>query len=216
LGQAGAIHLSVHGPNDRYPNDHRFHVKVESAAAAAIEERGDFITYNLPRNGHSFNGRVIAPDVYRVARIRWLWDLQRPRFRQAAVNAGPLPDISDNRSGARLFKWLQPNDAADLDLLVSYDQPHWPDQQSSLRDNSRLGPLRNDAGMWLTATSYRRSQMKVPAPTGLIPPLPKLGEEPNRIMGGGPGQDDPDDMYWFVESITSREGIERSRPNANG
>jgi hypothetical protein len=30
-------------------------------------------------------------------------------------------------------------------------------------------------------------------------------------MGAGPGDDDPDDMYCFVESITSRELIEGSR-----
>lgn len=62
--------------------------------------------------------------------------------------------------------------------------------------------------------SYRRSQTKYPAPQGLILPLPGSGEEPNRIMGGAPGQDEAGDMYWFVEAITSRQIIEASRPNA--
>ena len=85
-----------------------------------------------------------------------------------------------------------------------------------MRDNARLGPLRNDAGMWLTATSYRRSQANYPAPEGAIPPLPRPGEEPNRIMGGASGHDGAGDMYWFVEAVTSREVIEASRPNARG
>ena len=99
-------------------------------------------------------------------------------------------------------------------MVVAYEQPYWPDGVGSLRDNARLGPLRNDAGMWLTATSYRRSQTKHPAPQGLVLALPGSGEEPNRIMCGGPGQDEAGAMYWFVESITSRQIIEASRPNA--
>jgi hypothetical protein len=143
--------------------------------------------------------------------VRWLWDLQRPRYGRSAAWPGPVPEIAGDRSGARLVKSLGPNEAQDLDVVVSYDEPHWPAGDRSQLDNSRLGPLRNDAGMWLTATSFRRSQTTAPAPEGLIPPLPKPGEHPNRIMGGAPGRDDAGEMYWFVEGITSREIIEASR-----
>ena len=207
LGQAGAFHLSVHGPNDHHPDGHRFHVKVNHRAAATIEAQGHFIVYDLPRYGHAVNGQELAPGVFRVTRIRWLWDLQRPRFRQAAAIPGPLPHITDNRSAARLSRPLAPNEAADLDLVVSYNEPYWPAGERSQRDNARLGPLRNDAGMWLTGTSYRRSQTEYPAPEGLVPPLPRFGEEPNRIMGGAPGQNPAGEMYWFVEAITSRQFI---------
>jgi hypothetical protein len=209
MGQAEAFHLSAHGPNSTHPG-HRFHVKVDPKAAAAIEQQGDFIIHGIPRKGYPLHGLELAPGAYLVARIRWLWDLQRARFRQAATSATPLPEISDGQFGARLAKPLQPNDAADLDLVVSYGEPYWPHGDHSLRDNSRLGPLRNDAGMCLTATSFQRSQVAFPSPMGLVPPLPRSGEEPNRLLGGGPGDDDR--MYWFVEAITSRQVIEASRP----
>jgi hypothetical protein len=128
----------------------------------------------------------------------------------SASSAIPLPEISDGQFGARLAKPLRPNDAADLDLVVSYNMPYWPHGAYSLRDNLRLGPLRNDAGMWLTATSFQRSQVACPSPMNLVPPRPRSGEEPNRLLCGGPG--DGDRMYWFVEVITSRELIEASRP----
>jgi hypothetical protein len=212
LGQAGAFHLSVHGPSDRHPDGHRFHIRVDRKAAATVDEQGNLFIYNIPRRGLAFDGQELARGIFRVARLRWLWDLQRPRFRQAATLPGPLPDISDNRSGRRLSTLLEPNEATDLDLVVSYGKPHWLEGAASLRDNARLGPLRNDAGMWLTAISYRRSQMEYPPPKGLILPLPRRGEKPNRITGGGPGQGGGG-MYWFVEAITSREVIEASRPN---
>lgn len=118
----GLIHLSVHGPSQRHPDGHRFHVKVNRDAAAAAEARRTFVAHSIPTRGHAFDGRQGAPKAYLVARIRWLWDLQRARFRQAAYS-GPPPEIADSRSGARLHRMLGPNDAADLDLVVSYGKP---------------------------------------------------------------------------------------------
>jgi hypothetical protein len=149
IGQAEAFHLSVHGPNKRY-SGHRFHVKVDRSAAADIEQQGDFIVHEIPRKGFPVKGVELKPGVFRVARIRWLWDLQRPRFRQAATSGVTVPEITGGRFGAKLSKPLRPNDAADLDLVISYNKPHWPAGDRSLQDNSRLGPLKNVAGMWLT------------------------------------------------------------------
>jgi hypothetical protein len=58
-----------------------------------------------------------------------------------------LPEITDDRSGVILSKPIKPNGAADLDLIASYQRPYWPDAADSLRDNSRLAPLRNHAGI---------------------------------------------------------------------
>lgn len=140
--------------------------------------------HGVPRKGFAFDGQQLAAHAFRVARIRWTWDLQRPRFRAAAIS-GPLPELGHHQSGARLPEVLPPNDARDVDLVVSYGKPYWPDARGSLRDNARLGPLPNDAGLWLTATSYLRSQAKYPAPEQLCPRLPEPGEEPNRITCGG-------------------------------
>jgi hypothetical protein len=137
LGQKDVFHLSVHGPRDHAVNGHRFHVKVDRNGASAVEERGDFILHSIPRKGHIIDGQELTAGAFRAARIRWLWDLQRPRYHRAALS-GALPEISDNQSGARLSRRLEPNEVADLDLVVSYGQPYWPDGPGSLRDNARL------------------------------------------------------------------------------
>jgi hypothetical protein len=211
LGQKGVFHLSAHGPKGQTGSGHRFHVKVDREGAKEAEGRGDFLLHSLPRKGHVVDGQELAPSVFRVARIRWVWDLQRPRYRRFATS-GALPEVTDDQSGARLSKLLGPNEAADVDLVISYNEPYWPAGPKSLQDNARLGPLRNDSGMWLTATSYRRSQAKYPSPDGLALPLPKPGDEPNRIMSGGPGEAETAGLYWFMESITSRQLLEDSRP----
>ena len=209
LGQAGTIvHLSVHGPTDRF-DGHRFHIRVDREVAAAATGQGYFMEHSVPRRGFAFDGQQVATRAFRVARIRWTWHLERTRFRAAALS-GQAPELTDHQSGARLSEVLKPNDAWDIDLVVSYDEPYWPEPFGSLRDHARLGPLPNDAGLWLTATSYHRSQKKYPSPKALSPRLPRPGEEPNRVMCGGPGPNGVGDIYWFVETITSRELIEAS------
>jgi hypothetical protein len=214
LGDAGTYaHLSVHGPSESHPG-HRFHIKVDRSASTA-HERGYFVSNGLPRKGLPFDGQQIAPRTFLVARVRWSWHLQRPRFRTAAVS-GPAFELGEHQSGARQAAVLPPNDAWDVDLVVSYDKPYWPDSRGSLRDNARLGPLSNDAGIWLTATSYRRSQMQYPSPEKLCPSLPQAGVEPSRILCGGLGPNGADDMWWFVETITSRRLVEASAAALHG
>lgn len=133
----------MHGPNNRHSDGHRFHVTIDRKLTAAVAERGDFLIHSIPRKGYPFDGQELAPGVFRVARIRWLPVLQEIRMQQAAA-FGPVPEISDNQSGAVLGEQLEPNEAADLDFVVSYDEPFWPTAADSLRDNARLGPLRNE------------------------------------------------------------------------
>jgi hypothetical protein len=46
---------------------------------------------------------------------------------------------------------LSPNDAWDIDLVVSYDKPYWPNSLGSLSDNARLGLLPDSRSGHLTA-----------------------------------------------------------------
>jgi hypothetical protein len=200
---AGGFHLSMHGPSE-VCSDHRFHIRSDRRAVREARALGNFVQHQLGR-GYAFDGVQLTPQAYQVARLRWTWDLQRPRFRNAALSRAQVPQLSENRDGLMLRALLNPNSAWDIDIVVSYGEPHWPAPDDSIRDSSRIGPIRNGAGMWLTATSYHRSQVLSPSPEYLQLPLPRPGETPQQIMGGGPGPLGAQDFYWFVETITSRE-----------
>lgn len=203
LGPAGTVaHLSIHAANGRF-DDHRFQIKRDRRPW----DEGQFVAHNLPENGVPFNGRKVADRAFLVARIRWTYDLQQPQYRAAVATQAPQVDET-HQSAARLSGILAADHAWDLDLVVSYDGPYWPDALGSLHDNARLRPLTNDAGLWLTATSYHRSTEAFPPPSGLSPRLPRPDEQPSRIMCGGLGPDSPDDLYWFMETVTSRELID--------
>jgi hypothetical protein len=205
-----AIHISMHGPSSSHPEGQRFHVKLDRRAAASAHERGRLAAHGIPPTGHAFPGKEIAAGVYQVARVRWTWDILRKRYHAFSIS-GPYPDIVESRAGAVIRRPVGVNEAIDLDVIVSTGEPYWPGGERSAHDNARLGPLRNDAGLWMTVTVVRRRQDRWPTPTALVPPRPGAGEEPNRILSGGPGEDADAGMYWFVEAITSRRVVENSQ-----
>lgn len=208
LGETGnAMHVSLHGPQRDF-TDHRFHLKVDRRAAGEARASGHFVEHTVPSKGQPFNGKQVAEGTYQVARIRWRWHLQRQRFRDAAVS-GNAPEIMDGQVGRKLGTKLTENSAWDVDVFVSYREPYWPSELGRPRNGDpRLGPVANDSGMWLTAASVHRSEMRDPSPRYLVPRLPLLGETPNRMTCAGLGPEGDKDMYWFVETITARELLE--------
>lgn len=204
--QGSAVHASLHGPTDDKPS-HRFHLKVDRKAARQQLNKGKvFLTYDVPREGYAIRGQTIGPSAYLVARIRWTWELDRDKFRDYAY-CGQVPQVQSHRRGAVLRGVLEPNMAWDIDVVISYDKPYWPNARRTERDNSRLGPLEDGKSLYLTATSYLRPQWNYPVPPELKPPLPGPDETPNRITCGGP---DESGVYWFVETITSKEILART------
>lgn len=83
------LHLSVHGPNERF-DGHRFHVKTDRRKVKQAQDAGYFMDLQLHKGIH-IKGRRLAENAYHVARVRWTWDLQRPRYRNIALNRGPAP-----------------------------------------------------------------------------------------------------------------------------
>jgi len=201
------MHLSVHGPSKRF-SGHRFHVKVDRSAVTKIDARGGFFAHEVPRDGSAFSGRQVANDVYHVARIRWLRSMQSLEYRTVACSSSKPPDLSDRRSGAFLNSALPPDGVWDLDVYVSFGDPYEPDlAEQNPHGDPTLGPIRNEAGMFLTATSHHHSESLAPTPDGLLYAKPDQDEKPAFLFGGGIDHD----IYWFVHSIVSEELIERSR-----
>ncbi|HEY8717361.1 hypothetical protein [Pengzhenrongella sp.] len=215
VGRGDFAHLSFHGPKEELASP-RFHIKIDRKRVELVKAQGDFVLHGrVPPKGLAFDGQQVADRAFRIARLRRTWHLQQPQYRVAAVS-GQAPDLADHQSGARMSDVLKPNEAWDVDLVISFDKPYWPDPDGSLRDNARLGPLESGSGFFLTGTSYRRSEIQYPAPNGLSLQPPQQGEQPNRIMCGGFEHADAGDMYWFVETITSRQLIDRTSAVAAG
>jgi hypothetical protein len=204
----GGLHLSIHGANSCFTT-HRFHIKADRMATA--RKKGVYLEHDIGR-GVAFEGVKIAEDTYLVARLRFLWHLQRERYAEVARTRGKLSALDDFRSGGALYDPLEPNTAWDIDIIASYQRPYWPHARQSRRKGARIGALSNEADMWLTATSYQRSLTIHPTPWYLDLALPKPGEPSQSGLISGLGAGEHEQMYWFVESITSRPPAIRQGP----
>lgn len=211
---ADTMHVSVHGPQGKH-GEPGFFLRVDRRKVAVARSVGYFIESYVPRRGIGFSGARVGEDAYHVVRLRWSWDLQRRRYRDYAY-FGDTPVPLPTEQGLVQRTLLRPNQAWDVDLYVSYGEPYWPAVFARSSGDPRLGPLRNDAGHWLTGHSWLRNQVADPTPPGIRPRLPRRGETPNRMTCGGLGPDGQN-FYWFVEAITSREVMadwDSERPNA--
>lgn len=208
----GSVHLSFHGPNDKF-DGHRFHIKVDREAVKKERGQGRFFEHTVPRGGQSFNGIQLAENAFLVARLRWTWDLQRPRFKDSSLSRTSMPVLTDARSGKKLDSSLKPNSAWDIDIVISYGKPYSSDLSGKEYGDSKIGPLPNGAGMFLTARSHHRSQLQKPSPGQLQLPLPAAGEPATSILAGGLGPNSMDDIYWLVQGITSTKQLERIASN---
>lgn len=210
------MHVSVHGPQDGH-GEPGFFLRIDRKKAVTAEEKGYFLRSSVPRKGIRFSGNQLAPGVFHVVRLRWGWDVQRERFRNYAY-FGDTPKPGPTEQGFVQRTILKPNQAWDVDLYISYGDPYWPAVFNKGSGDPRLGPLRNDAGHWLTGHSWLRNQGHSPTPPDILPRLPRSDETPNRISCGGLGPHGQDGFYWFVEAITAREVMENwdaERPNVD-
>ena len=213
-GKRDVLHLSLHGPWPGKPA-HRFHIKLDETTAARKRTTGQLIEHGIPTAGQPLNGVQVSANAFLVCRLRWMPILQRTEYRAAATVGVGLPELTPDKQGAALNAALSPTSTWDLEVVVSYNEPYWPNGSQTKADNAQLGPLQNAAGMHLTVSSYHRTISSQPAPEGLVPGPPEDDETPNLLLSGGldsrpPGQQD---MYWFVETITSRELLQRSFPD---
>lgn len=213
-GRGKVLHLSLHGPWPGKPN-HRFHIKVDENEAAKKRSGGQLVEHGFPAGGLPLAGVKVANDAYLVCRLRWMPALQQPQHLAAASAGSGLPSLTTGREGRALNAALAPGSAWDLDVIVSFTEPYWPSAERTAEDNARLGPLQNEAGMYLTVSSFHRSLKSEPAPDALVPDAPDEDETPNLLMCGGLDErpEGDQDLYWFVETIVSRELLERSFPH---
>ena len=198
------LHISLHGPQGRHTS-HRFHVKLDSGRSRAARRSDRHVWHGIPRKGHSFEGVELGPETFLVARVRWTWEILRPRYQHVA-SWGAIPTVREDQSGLIMRKSVEQNYAVDMDVVVSFRQPYWQGSWRSKRDNARLGPLRNVDGHWLTATMVHRWQSAVETPSQLQLPRVGHGDDPRPILAGGTSGG----LYWFVETITRRSVIEAS------
>lgn len=164
----GHLKLSIHGDDPRHPGHGGFKIGTDTEDqyqhALAVGEAASIRSGEWPL---WFPGKVIGQGAQLVVRLRWTWD--------ACTRLPPAPSAGDLKRGATgvvVPPPPRPGDAVDVDLIVTAGRPHWPQERKARADNACLGPLRNDADLWLTGTVVQRLAAHYPPPPHAAGPHP--------------------------------------------
>lgn len=194
------LKLSLHSHDPRHPAGGGFKIAMDTQETFERE-----IAQNKAigwRNGDWpvwFPGKPIGETSTLVARFRWTWD--------ACHRLGPAArpgELKANAVGLAVPPPTGPGDATDVDLIVSRDRPHWPNEVQARRENACIGPLRNETGDWLTAVVVKRRAGHHPAAGGAIGPRPAGREDEIRALGSAL---DPAGFLWLIEQRMSRSEL---------
>ncbi len=197
----GHLKLSIHGDDPRHPvgggfklamdPEERYHQAIKEGLVLA-DRSGDWPIW--------FPGRQLRDCSTLVARLRWTWD--------ACMRLPAAPAVGTLRQGAVGLVAPpppEPGDAVDVDLVVTEGKPYWPQEQRARADNACLGPLRNEADLWLTGVVVKRQASHQPPPGGAVAPRPSSRSDEVRGVSAAV---DPEGFVWLVEQRMSRGALE--------
>lgn len=194
------LKLSLHGDDPRHPAGGRFHMQMDDVRYEEAVARGAALARRTGDWPVVFPGQRITDDARLVTRLRWTWD--------ACTRLGPAPppgELKRNAVGLAAPPPPSPGDAVDVDLIVSGTQPYWRNERDARANNACLGPLRNQAGMWLTGTVVKRSASRSAPPANAIGPRPRSSEDQLRGVSAAV---DPEGFLWIIEQRMSRSALE--------
>jgi hypothetical protein len=197
------LKLSLHSNDPRHPSGGGF--KMAMDPEEKFEQ--DLADGKIAAQRHGvwpvwFPGKPLNTDATLVARLRWTWD--------ACNRLGPAPEagsLKRDATGLAAPPPPEPGDAVDIDLIVSHEKPYWVNEPRARSQHACLGPLRNDAGDWLTGTVVKRRVGHYPPPASALGPKPSDRADEMRAVGSAA---DPTGFLWLIEQRMSKAGLGQS------
>lgn len=197
--------ISLHGPDERYPNGPLFKYGPDKSFTPSEKDRGSVTTKwgDVTRDELRFQGERITPTARRVVRLRWSWEL----FQNGAHTEDASKRIGPKHQGAKILKAPDAPNALDVDFFLSEHKPYWPNKKEIERKDAGMGPLCNTAGQYLTAVVMHHSLIRHPSP--------EVGQKPFKLptrisdrVRGASAVVHPDGYLFYEEVWMPREYIE--------
>lgn len=201
------IKVSLHGPDPARDLTGGYKIELdESAVPSGEDARAVTKAVSWPQR-RWFGGHPVRPGVDLVVRLRFPWDL----FDRHAVSAAPPPRAPRAKEFGGLIPMPARGHATDVDVFICHDEPYWPNEEQSRRENACLGPVKNKAGQYLTAQAVHRSMEAEPSPVASQAPVGAWGRPAvlDRLRGLGAAFDDRAEFLWLEEMWLSRSEMQR-------
>lgn len=202
--------VSIHGPDPNHVGKQHFRLDFTrpEEARKAIRAGGGWAAFGQPLP-LEFTGRRINKRTVHLARFSAEWDMFRP-----GMERGPDPSTKSKATlHARIAAPTEDN-VTHVDLYLSKVRPYWRNDELALRrEDAGMGPLTNDAGMYLTGIVARRSATKEPDPFG----DPSRGLPADQCRRGIAEGVDTTGLLWVCEKMIPKTQMEQvDPPNRRG
>lgn len=208
------VKVSVHGPDPKHIGKQHFRLDFTrpKEALKAINAGAGWAAYGSPLP-LVFKGRSVNKRTVHLARFSF----EENMFRRG-MQRGPDPPVVVKATLHARIAAPPRGKVAHVDLYLSRVRPFWcnTDELEIRAANAGMGPLINDAGMYLTGIVRRRDVATAePDPFGDV----SDGLPADQLIRGAGATVDKTGLLWICEKLISRARLSAvpppSRPAAN-
>ncbi|MDG4667966.1 hypothetical protein [Mycobacterium sp. 236(2023)] len=198
------VKVSIHGPDADHPNEHyRLDFTKPKESGKAIRAGGGWGGFGqaLPL---AFEGRPVNKRTVHLVRFSAEWSM----FRRG-MQRGPDPEPTAKASIHGYVDAPSLGRVTHVDIFLSRVRPYWQNRETKLRkQDAGIGPLINDAGMYLTAVISQISASKEPDPFG----DPSKGVPAEDCIRGIAEGVDYTGLLWICEKMIPKSKVEQVKP----
>ena len=197
--------VSIHGPDPNHIGKQHFRLGFTKPQEArkAINAGGGWGAYGQPLP-IEFEGRRVNKRTVHLARFSADWTM----FRQG-MQRGPDPPTKARATLHACLAAPPQGSVTHVDLYLSKVRPFWRNDELEIRrKNAGMGPLVNDAGMYLTATVSQRQATREPDPFGDV----SEGLPDDQCIRGIAEAVDTTGLLWVCEKMIPRSKVEQALP----
>jgi hypothetical protein len=195
--------ISIHGPDPNHIGKQHFRLDFTrpDEAQKAVNAGGGWTGEGLPLY---FTGRPVNKRTVHIVRFSAEWNMFRP-----GMQRGPDPKPKQNAT-LNAFAAAPPEGfVTHIDLYLSRVRPFWRNEELKIRrNNAGMGPLINDAGMYLTAIISQWRETKEPDPFGDV----SEGLPADQLIRGVAEKVDTTGLLWVCEKMMPKSNLTATAP----
>lgn len=197
-----AFKISLHGPDPRPALLPGLRFGVDASAGPVMRSSGGTVVQrDLPNGQKWFKGEDAEGKARLAVRFRVTSDLFGDRI-------PPAPRPTKNLKASSRGYLIPPpplGSVNDVEIYVAPNAPYWPHETRARLEDACIGPIRNDAGQFLTGLSIRRSvDDPVDPPKGMSQRI-EPGKQSIRAVNA---RVDDHEVLWVLEEWMPRTFFE--------
>jgi hypothetical protein len=199
--------VSIHGPDPRPEHVGKQHFRLDlernpvlKSALTAGGGWGSDPGFEPPL---VFSGRRVHDKACHIVRFSADWSMF-----VKGIPSAPTPQLDPRATLNAIALLPPPGRVTHIDVYLSNDAPYWPNEDKARARNAGMGPIVNDADMYLTSVVSQEPVTFEPDPFGDL-----TGDAPLKdcVRGVAAGVDTTG-LLWLTDKMLPRQRLSTAQP----